>query len=407
MLLELWLASKLMFSRKFFFTSGHFFAFFGLILGVGTLVAAMGIVSGFETTLKNAMADVTGHVQMIARKNSELLSPSDIENQIKKVDSRMVSSAAFAFVEGVLPRNGKIRGVLIEGVQEERVHQVLHLKSRLVSGDILFSSENNGTLLGVGLAKEFNLKVGDKFKLVVPVANVDDINQFKRNVETFYVNGIVDLGKHEWNDRFIITSLRSAQRIAQLGDHYSGLMIRLQDDEQAQNFSAKLSLSFGTRYWVRDWRELNQNLFDAVKIERVIIFFVVCIIVLVAAVNVASALFVSILKKYSDIAILKSIGMRPKSIIRILSFQGIIIGFIGLLGGISLGFIFCYLFDLMQLKWNLIDGTVYKIDGIKIDIRWIDLFSVTAATMSICFLATLWPAYKGSRLNPVEGLRYE
>lgn len=157
---------------------------------------------------------------------------------------------------------------------------------------------------------------------------------------------------------------------------------------------------------IRDWRDVNENLFDAVEIERVVIFFVILIIVIVAAFNISATLYVSVVQRNSDIAILKTLGVSRKQILKIFTLQGVFLGLVGVLLGLVLGMILCQLFMVLQNQFELIPGSVYKIDSIIIKIRMIDVFAITLATLVISFLATLAPALRSSRLTVVEGLRY-
>jgi lipoprotein-releasing system permease protein len=229
--------------------------------------------------------------------------------------------------------------------------------------------------------------------------------QFKRNIGTFQIAAIMDLGKYDWNEKFIVADLKTTQKLAEIGDRYTGLLLRFQDINYARQASFNLSQALGAPYWVRDWRDANENLFEAVVMERVVIFFVVLVIVLVAAFNIASTLFVSVVQRYADIAILKTVGMTERSVMKIFSLQGLMIGFWGLLLGTILGFLLSLLFGWAESSLGLVAGSVYKVDGIQVQIRFIDLFAVWTATLLICFVATLAPARRGSKLNPVEGLR--
>jgi lipoprotein-releasing system permease protein len=193
--------------------------------------------------------------------------------------------------------------------------------------------------------------------------------------------------------------------VAAIGDRYSGLLLRFQDAGYARVAGFNLNRGLGSPYWVRDWRDSNENLFDAVSVERPAIFFVVSIIIFVAAFNISSTLFVNVVQRFKDIAILKTVGLSRKDVIQIFTFQGLFMGGLGLIGGFLLGFILCGLFNWAQGRLNLISGAVYRIDGISLNIRFFDTLAICLSTMLICFIATLAPARRGGQLSPMEGLR--
>lgn len=403
-----WIAWRLLMSRQTLFGGSAPLSLLGLTLGVAALVASMAIMSGFESTLKLAMADVGGHAQVVKRSRFPD-SWQELEERIRKAEPTLVSSSRFVFIEAVLANQGKISGILIQGVDTERVGQVLNFKSRVVEGsaELQKTADIAQALIGKGLAKKMNLLVGDTFKVVVPVADAVDPSKFQRRVGEFKVQGILDLGKYEWNDRFLLADLETAQKIASIGDRYSGLLLKFQDVDYARKAAVNLSSVLGLPYWVRDWRESNENLFEAVSVERPGIFFVVLVITLVAAFNVSSTLFVAVVRRYKDIAILKTMGLSRKDIIKIFAIQGLFMGGIGIFFGFLIGFFLLVLFSYAQSSLGLISGEVYRIDSIAVNLRWVDSLAICFTTMLICFVATLAPALRGGRLSPVEGLRNE
>jgi ABC-type transport system, involved in lipoprotein release, permease component len=403
-----WMSWKFLFSRKALFGGSAPLALLGLIFGVALLVVSMAVMSGFERTLRDAMADVTGHAQVVKRSRF-LDDPVELEERIKKVEPTLLGAVKYTFIEAVVARQGQISGILIQGIDRDRMDDVLNFSSRVDSGkvDISVQDENKpGAMIGKGLAKRMNLQVGDVFNVVIPIAESSDPSSFQRRVGQFRVTAILDLGKFEWNERFVVTDLKAAQDFAKIGEGYTGLLLKFKDIEHARDAAYHISQVLGSPYWVRDWRDSNESLFQAVEIERPVIFFVVSIIVIVAALNISSTLFVNVVQRYNDISILKTVGFTPRQILQLFSAQGVMIGALGLLGGFILGFILCALFAWLQQSLNLVAGSVYKIEGIHLQIRFIDSVAICVATLVICFLATLMPARRGSKLSPVEGLRY-
>lgn len=383
-------------------------ALLGLVLGVAALVASMAVMSGFENTLKTAMAEVSGHAQVVKRSRF----PDDwqeLEERIRKAEPTLVSSSRFVFIEAVLANKGQISGVLIQGVDTQRVNEVLNFKRRVISGsDVLEeSSDVPLALLGKNLAAKMNLSVGDTFRVVVPVADSVDPSKFQRRVGAFKVQGVLDLGKHDWNERFILADLKATQSLADIGDRYSGLLLKFQDVDHAREAAFNLSGVLGAPYWVRDWRDANENLFEAISVERPGIFFVVLVITIVAAFNVSATLFVNVVRRFKDIAILKTVGLSQKDIMKIFVCQGLFMGLVGLVLGFLLGIGIAYLFEFLQGRLGLISGEVYRLENIELQIRFVDGFAICIATLLICLIATIAPSRRGAKLQPVEGLRSE
>ncbi len=383
-------------------------ALLGLVLGVAALVASMAVMSGFENTLKTAMAEVSGHAQVVKRSRF----PDDwkeLEERIRKAEPTLVSTSRFVFIEAVLANKGQISGVLIQGVDTQRVNEVLNFKRRIVSGsdDLNVATDVPLALVGKNLAKKMNLNVGDTFRVVVPVADSVDPSKFQRRVGAFKVQGVLDLGKHDWNERFILSDLKATQDLADIGDRYSGLLLKFQDVDHAREAAFNLSGVLGAPYWVRDWRDANENLFEAINVERPGIFFVVLVITIVAAFNVSATLFVNVVRRFKDIAILKTVGLSQKDIMKIFVCQGLFMGVVGLVLGFVLGVGIAYLFEFMQGRLSLISGEVYRLENIELQIRFVDGVAICIATLVICLIATIAPARRGAKLEPVEGLRSE
>ena len=380
----------------------------GLVLGVACLVVSMAVVSGFESTLQRTVSDVTGHLQILPLQGVKDENGSALTEKIKKLEPNYVASARVLWVESVAAHQGKISGTLLEGVDPEEVKEVLSLQKRVIAGQFHLGEEQGVSLAVIGkvLAQKFDLKVGDDFKVVVPLASELDPNSFRRKVGTFRVQGILDFGKFEFDERLIIASLASVQKVADVGDRFSGILVRIQDFNKARESSQNLMAALGPSYRIRDWRDINENIFEAMKIEKVVIFFVILLIIFAASFNVASSLYISVVQRYPEIGILKAMGMQPKKLAQIFSMQGFFLGVAGCLGGALLGGLLCFAFSIAQTSLGLLPGSVYKLDHIDLVVRFWDIACIFFSTILICGLATLAPALQGAKLTPVEGLRH-
>ncbi len=400
-----WLAQRLLFNSKSqLFSLSGLNALIGLVLGVSCLVVSMAVMSGFESTLQTSVADVSGHLQILI-KTPEAGNKDLLLEKIKNIEPSLVAGTRFNYLEAVVAHGQRLSGVVLQGLDPEDVNRVLGLEKRLTDGKLDLSADQ--AVIGVGLAQKLNLKIGDQFKAVLPLRNDLDPTQFRRKIASFKVSGILDLGKYDYNQRMILTGIGTTQTLSEVGDRFSGLLLKFENIEEARHIGGRISKELGPGYVVKDWREVNENLFEAVAIERVVVFFVILVIIIAAAFNVASTLYINVVTKFSEIALLKSLGLSKKAIVQIFSFQGFLIGFVGLVLGVIVGVLLCLVFAWAEAHFQILPGSIYKIDRIDLSLRFQDLVSISVATLLICVLATLAPAFRGAKLSPVEGLKNE
>jgi lipoprotein-releasing system permease protein len=379
----------------------------GMAIGVASLVVAMAVMSGFETTLQKTVIDVSGHLLVLKRGAED--QKQGLE-QVKPLIKGFEAATPFIFLEAVLAKRGVVAGVGVEGVHPEKIHEVLRLKRRVVKGELDFErreGELPGIVIGKEIQKRFNVEEGEVIRLVIPVVSSRDFSKFKPRLRKFKVRGIVAFGHHEFDSRYILMNINDAQDFAGVGDRVSGYKIRVKDDNEALAAGLTILEKYGTDFFVKDWKDGNRNLFEAVGLERMIVFFVLLIIVIVACFNISGALFISVVRRYKDISILKAMGAKNAFVMRIFTLQGLTLGFMGSLVGILLGLLICYGLVLYQQHYGIISSEVYQLDKIELSFRFLDFVLIFAASLGICFVATLVPAIRGAGLDPVEGLRYD
>lgn len=379
----------------------------GLVLGVACLTVTMAVMSGFQTTLQKALSDTTGHIQVFKfRMTSEPI--GSLQERVRKIVPELRGMTRFLTVEGVLAHQGKVQGVFLQGLDPQAQGEVLNLEPRLITGEFKIEDADPApALLGKVLAERFGLKPGDPFRLLVPQPSEFDPNEFKRKVGTFKVAGILELGKYEYDERMIVLPLAALQKISEVGTKESGLILKVEDPQQARKISTRLGEQLGTGFRVRDWRDINENIFEAVELEKVVLFFVILIIVVASSFNVATSLYVHIVQRYPEIAVLKSMGISPRKMMILLSMQGLLLGAAGCIGGLSFGFVLGYVFEWAQIHLGIVPQEIYRIGHVNLSFKFWDLVMVSMTTLLICLVATLAPALKGAKQSPVEGLRYE
>ncbi len=398
----IWLSVRLLLSRENSLASSAPLAMAGLILGVSVLFVSQSVMTGFEKTLQSAMVDVTSDLQVI-RMGRLSDSWEEFSKELREQSSEIKALGRFSYAEAVAAHQGKVSGVLLQGVEPSEIHQVLDLKKRVEVGSLPTGAFE--IAIGRGLGKKFNLEIGSSFYLAVPLLSSLDSSEFRRRAQEVRVVGFVDLGKNEWNERLVLMNLSDLQNLTEIGDRFTGAFVRLNDSAKALEVTQDLLQKLGPKYRITNWYDLNRNLFEAVGIEKVVIFFVVFLIVLVAAFNISSSLNVIIRSRSKDIAILKTLGFSARRVRQFFLWQGLWVGVIGTLGGFLLGLVFIFLFGWLQTHFNLIAGTVYRLDRIEASVGILDLLSILFATSFVCTLASWGPARQASRLTVVDGLR--
>lgn len=398
-----WYLEKSFRSKKFFDLT-TVLSVTGLTLGVASLIVAMAVFSGYEKTLRQSVQTLFGHLVVFSRGAD---SEASIMRKLKEAGAVIEAHTPFLAVESVLAHKGVMNGVVLEGIDPETIDSVVSLRRRLIEGEFDLSQDNSSALIGKGVASRFNLKVGDQFRLVIPSSKGLDSTSLQPKVLRLRVTGVLNFGRYDFDSRYVVTNLNVAQNYAGLENQVSGLRLKIPDPEQAPALAIALTEKMGDRFWVRDWTEINRNLFEAVGLEKTVTFFILMILVIVACFNLASQLIVGVVRRYQDIAILKTCGAGPRSIQRIFTWHGLLTGVLGCLAGFLAGVIFCYGLEFIQAYVPLVPPEVYKLDHIDLEIKFLDLVFIFAATLLISFLSTLIPARLGSRMSPVEGLRYD
>jgi lipoprotein-releasing system permease protein len=373
----------------------------GMVIGVASLVVSMAVFSGYNKTLEGTVQDAVGHVIVIKR------GAADQPNLVQQLEAdvpSLVAETPFLYAEAILAHQGKINGVLIEGVDEASVHKVLKLDNRLTSGEFKFHPDSDGlpkVVIGKGIADRFKLKVGDQLRIVVPLAGEYQTQNFRPKVGQFKVAGVINYGRYDFDSRYMVMALKDVQSFAEVGSRITGYRLLLNDPGKARKVAQLLIEKYSPNLWARDWMDVNPNLFEAALLEKQILFFVLMILVVAAAFNVTNTLFISVVQRYRDISVLKTLGATNKFVAMIFTAQGLIVGGLGALVGILVGLLLCEAFDWSQRRWQIIPADVYKLDHIQLQVQWLDLFFILGATLVVCFIATLDPARRGARISPI------
>lgn len=381
----------------------------GVTVGVMALIVVIAVISGFESDLKSRILGGQSHV-VLMRYGGTL---SDYRRVIKDVEKTPGVEAAtpFIYTQIMLRSSSGISGAVLRGVDPESAGRVIKSLKRISFKDGSNVSQGQkkkialpGIILGKELAKNIGVSKGDMVFLISPRGTLSPIGHIPA-MRRFMVTGFFESGMYEFDGSFAYINIVDAQKMLHMGDTVTGIEVRVKDIYQAKSISERIVKQLGFPFWTKDWMQMNKNLFSALKLEKTVMFVILTLIVLVAAFNIASTLIMMVMGKKKDIAILKAMGATDKSIRKIFVFKGMAIGTIGTILGMCLGFILCTLLK----NYNIIELTgdiYYFTTTLPVKLEMLDVFLIVAATMVVCFFATLYPARQASKFQPVEAIRY-
>ncbi len=402
-----WLYRKFIFQKKLFSEPTTLFSLFGISLGVAFLVVSMAGFSGFTDSLKGSIIDVLGDVNIVKR-GTGIEGPEKLALEIKEISPEVSEVMPYTKAEVLVANKGKLNAVILQGIKWQQAQEMSALKRRTIA-KIEKGKEPPGHPLYVGkvIASRLKLEVGDPFKAILPRVSKSSATRISPKVENFYVSAILDFGKYDFNERVVIGDLKVVQNLLGVGDRILGFRLRLKDSDKSAPVAEKLQEELGWDYSVRDWTMVNRSLFRAIEYEKMVLFFVMLIMVVAAFFNVSTTLFLGVLRRYSQISVMRALGLKGRDIIILFCLHGLALGVCGLAIGLSLGFLFSWGFEVLQKIYPIMPEDVYRMSNFSVRLQGEDIVWVIIATIVICFLSTLAPAFRGAKLSPVEGLKYE
>lgn len=387
----------------------------GVALGVAALTTVLAVTTGFEQQFRDKVLGVNAHV-IVLKSQATFAEYRDVMKTAKEIDPDVIAVQPFIFAEMLVTRGkGQLSGVAIKGIDPTLVGGVLDLKKHMLEGSVesLAAEPASGVpppiIMGKELAHKLKAKVGDDVTVVVPLSNIDfDTWRAKSSAprtRKFRVTGIFYSGFDEYDRRLMYTSLADTQELVGRGDVVMGVEMKVKDVDRAEEIADALEEELGgPPYQVQDWYELNHNLFTALELQKFVLVIILTLIIIVAAVNMVSALTMMVTDKTREIAILKSMGASSTSLANVFQVVGLTIGGLGTLIGVGVGLATCYV--VAGYGYHL-DPKVYLIDRLPIEVRWWEVLLVSGITMVISVVATLVPASSAASLRPVDGLRYD
>lgn len=386
----------------------------GVALGVMALIIVLAVMTGFEEDLKDKILGTNAHIVVLNTAGPM----DDYKALLKKVQGidGVLAATPFIYNQVMLSSGRNVSGVVLRGIDVATDAKVTNLHKSIVEGSLQALEETAdktpGLVIGKELAKNLGLMMGDSVDVISPMGNITPFGMMPK-LRHFRVAGIFNTGMFEYDTTLAYVSLAEAQNFLALGDTVTGIQLRVRDVYKTGALTQVINRELGPPYHARDWMQMNKNILFALKTEKSVMFIILTLIVLVAAFGIASTLFMVVMEKTRDIAILKSMGATSRSIMRIFVFEGVLIGVVGTLIGVLSGL-------LVALNLEPIVGAIQKVTGFELfskDIYYLDRFpsqvipsdviliSITAVLIS--FAATLYPSWAASRLSPAEALRYE
>jgi len=393
--------------QKGFISLSSLFSIAGVAVGVMALIVVIGVMTGFDEDLKKKILSVNPQIIVLSREG-RINQYDQVAARVKEVPG-VKTVQPFLYTPVMFSSPGTISGGMLKGLDESvlRAGGPENLKLRAGKFDALTAFESGEpppAAIGNELANRLHLQEGDFFNLFIPRGALTPMGQLPR-LRLFRVAAIFHSGMYEFDNSLVYTSLPALQEMLGFGNQVTGLEATIKDIYAAQELSQDIVAHLGPEYYARDWIQMNYSLFSALKLEKIAMFVILTLIVLVAAFGIASTLFMMVMKKTKEIAILKSMGATRQSIMQIFVMDGLLIGFIGTAFGLVLGIILCIL--LQRYEFIQLPRDVYLISTLPVRIQTLDVAMIVGAAMLISFLATLYPSWQASRLDPVEAIRYE
>ncbi len=395
----------------------HFISFIsmismlGIALGVAALIVVLSVMNGFQTELRGRILAVVSHIQ-ISGANGEMADWQGVAEQAR-TQPGVLAAAPFVQAQGMLSFGQAVRGAMVRGVVPDLEDKVVDFRTHMKEGSLdSLSADSFNIVLGSELARALGIFVGDKVTVIAPQGVVTPAGVIPR-LKTFKVSGIFEVGMFEYDSGLALIGMADAQLLYRLEDRVSGVRLKLDDLFKAPAIARQLANRLDTAAYISDWTRSHANFFRAVQIEKNMMFIILSLIVAVAAFNIVSTLVMAVTDKQSDIAILRTLGASPGSVMAIFMVQGALIGFIGLGLGVAGGVVLALNVDIVVPFIERLLGTqfmskeVYYISNLPSELRWDDVMTITGVSFVLSLVATIYPSWRASRVNPAEALRYE
>jgi len=386
------------------------FALVGIALGVGTLIVVLAVMNGFRSELLGRVLGVNGHATIIAGPEG-LVDDAALVTRIRAIDGVV---DAMAYVEGqvMASANDVAAGAIVRGVRADDLARRAIFADNIVAGTLYGIDEGDGVLIGSRMAQRMGLGLGSQLSLISPKGAATAFGTVPR-IKSFTVVGLFEVGMYEYDNSFVYIGREDAQRYFQLGDRVTAVEVIVDRPEEIRRWREPLAAAAQGQGRVVDWQQLNSHFFNALEVERNVMFLILTLIILVAAFNIITGITMLVKSKARDIAILRSMGATQGAVMRIFFLAGASIGIAGTLIGFGLGLAFALNIDSIRVFLEGLTGAelwsaeIRFLSGLPAEVNPRDTLRIVAMGLGLSFLATLYPAWRAARVDPVEALRYE
>ena len=383
----------------------------GIALGIAALITVMSVMNGFEKEIRARILGAAAHIQVQGPEEG-IPDWQALDAAVKK-HPEVTAAAPFVMGQGLLSTGSAVRGVYVRGIEPALEDTVADFSSHMRAGRLADLHPGGfGIVIGVGISRALQLSVGDRVTLISPQGQVTPAGLMPR-LRQFTVVGVFALDHNEFDNALALIDMEDAQALYRMGGNVSGVRLKVRDLDRAPQVARELARVLPTGLYLTDWTQQNANYFRAIQIEKRMMFIILTLIIAVAAFNLVSTLVMVVTDKHPDIAILRTLGAAPASIMKIFVVQGAIIGVIGTLLGVATGILLAMNIDVVvpfierTFHFQILSSDVYYISELPSDIHWGDVTSVAVVSLVLSFLATIYPSWRASRVNPAEALRYE
>jgi lipoprotein-releasing system permease protein len=386
------------------------FSFLGIMLGVATLIVVMAVLNGFRKELLDKVLGLNGHI-VIQPVESPLTDWKDVADRVSQVqgvriaapvvDGQALASSAF-----------KSSGVLVRGMRAQDLNNVTAIASNIRQGSLEGFDEGQGVAIGRRLADQLSLRAGDSITLVAPRGAVTPMGTAPR-IKPYKIAAVFEIGMSEYDAGFVFMPLPEAQAYFNRSNDVTAIEVFTADPDRIDTFRKMVTEAAGRPVFLVDWRRRNSTFFNALEVQRNVMFLILTMIVLVAALNIVSGLIMLVKDKGQDIAILRTMGASQGAIMRVFLITGAAIGVVGTLAGVIVGLVISLNIESLErfLSWltnsNLFPPELYFLSKLPAEIAFAETIAVVTMALTLSFLATLYPSWRAARLDPVDALRYE
>ena len=382
----------------------------GIALGVAALIVVLSVMNGFQKEVRDRMLSVLAHVE-VYNPDTGIADWHALAAEARRVPE-VREAAPYVQGQAMLTGDGVVRGALIRGIEPAEEAKVSDLATEMQSGKLSDLVPGGfGIVLGLELARSFGVRVGDKINVLAPEAISTPAGMVPR-VKTFTVVGVFKSGHYEYDSTLALIDIDDAEKLYRQ-QNYTGIRLKLDDMQAAPAVARQLVHTLSQDVLVRDWTTQNSSWFAAVQLEKRMMFIILALIIAVAAFNLVSSLVMSVRDKEADIAILRTLGARPQSVMAIFVVQGALIGLLGCIIGVGLGILVAEnvgsIVGFIEHVFHVafLPQSVYFVSELPSDLQWSDVITIGCVSVVLSLLATLYPSWRASRIEPAQALRYE